>query len=109
MPPVRGAVLLLEDVGERPYRLDRMWTHLAQAGAFEGVAGIALGDFTDCDEKDQSITAAEVLRTLAMETGLPCAAGFAIGHGAVNQPVVLGARVRLDATHRSLIALEGLT
>lgn len=109
MPPVRGAVLLLEDVGERPYRLDRLWTHLAQAGALEGVAGIALGDFTDCDEKDQSLTAAEVLRSLAQETGLPCAAGFAIGHGAVNQPVVLGARVRLDATHRSLTALEGLT
>ncbi len=108
MPSLRGAVLLLEDVGERPYRLDRMWTHLALAGALEGVAGVALGDFTDCDEKDQSVTAAEVLRTLAAERGVPCAAGFAIGHGAVNQPVVLGARVRLDASAKTLTPIEGL-
>src|SRR5262249_31545829 len=47
LPDLEGAVLLLEDVGERPYRLDRMWTHLALAGVFDRVRGIALGEFTD--------------------------------------------------------------
>lgn len=108
MPPTRGAVLLLEDVGERPYRLDRMWTHLRLAGALEGVVGIALGDFTGCDEKDADYQSADVLLSLAREAGVPCAAGFAIGHGALNLPVPLGARVRLDATAGRLTFLEGL-
>ncbi len=83
-------MLLLEDVGERPYRLDRMWTHLRLAGVFERVSGIVLGDFTDCEEKNAAYTSADVLRSLAEETGLPCAAGFPIGHGALNYPVPAG-------------------
>ncbi len=107
MPDLEGAVLLLEDVGERPYRLDRMWTHLTLAGAFERVRGIALGMFVNCEEKGADFSAAELLRELAVATGLPCAAGFPIGHGEVNEPVPLGARVRLDAAARTLTFLEG--
>jgi muramoyltetrapeptide carboxypeptidase len=106
LPPLAGAILLLEDVGERPYRLDRMWTHLELAGVLRQVRGIALGSFTHCEEKDAGYSAADVLRELAHATGLPCAAGFPIGHGAANEPVPLGARVRLDATARSLTFLE---
>ncbi len=108
MPSLKGAVLLLEDVGERPYRLDRMWTHLRQAGAFEQVAGIVLGEFTNCEEKDADYGSAEVLLSLAREQGLPCASGFAVGHGALNLPVALGARVRLEADAGRLVFLEGL-
>ena len=98
LPPLDGAVLLLEDVAERPYRLDRMWTHLALAGVFDRVRGIALGEFTGCEEPEADYGSAEVLAGLVAETGLPCVGGLAIGHGAVNQPVPLGVRVRLDAT-----------
>ncbi len=108
MPPLRGSVLLLEDVGERPYRLDRMWTHLTLAGAFDGVAGIVLGEFTRCDERDADYGSADILNSLAQQTGLPCAAGFSIGHGAINLSVPLGARVRLDATAGRLDFLEAL-
>lgn len=108
LPSLEGAVLLLEDVGERPYRLDRMWTHLALAGVFKQVKGIALGEFTGCEEKDAPYGSAEVLRSLAEETGLPCAAGLPIGHGQVNVAVPLGARVRLDAGAGTLTFLEGL-
>ena len=107
LPPLEGAVLLLEDVGERPYRLDRMWTHLALAGVFRQVRGIALGDFTGCEEKDAEYSSAEVLRELAVEIGLPCAAGFPVGHGASNQAVPLGVQVRLDAGSRRLSFLDG--
>ena len=106
MPPLEGAILLLEDQGERPYRLDRMWTHLALAGVFARVRGIALGTFTACEEPGAGYTSAEVLRELVASTGLPCAAGFPIGHGDANEPVPLGTRVRLDATARSLTFLE---
>jgi len=106
MPSLDGAILLLEDQGERPYRLDRMWMHLQLAGVFERVRGIVLGSFTACEEKDAPYSSAEVLRGLALATGLPCAAGFPIGHGEVNEPVPLGARVRLDADACSLGFLE---
>jgi len=107
MPPLRGAILLLEDTGERPYRLDRMWTHLALAGVFRHIRGIALGEFFKCEEPQASYTSADVLASLAAETGLPCAAGFPIGHGALNEAVPLGVRVRLDADARTLSFLEG--
>ena len=106
LPPLEGAVLLLEDVGERPYRLDRMWTHLALAGVFRKVRGIVLGSFFGCEERDADYTSADVLRALAEETGLPCAAGFPIGHGDINEAVPLGVRVRLDANARRLSFLE---
>jgi muramoyltetrapeptide carboxypeptidase len=106
LPPLEGAVLLLEDVGERPYRLDRMWTHLALAGVFRKVRGIALGSFTRCEEKDADYSGEEVLRELAASAGLPCAAGFPVGHGERNEPVPLGVRVRMDADSRTLTFLE---
>lgn len=106
LPSLSGAVLLLEDVGERPYRLDRMWTHLRLAGAFRELAGICLGDFTECEETEAEFRSEDVLRDCAGETGLPCAAGFPIGHGAVNRAVPLGCRVRLDADAKTLTFLE---
>ena len=106
LAPLEGAILLLEDVGERPYRLDRMWTHLALAGVFRQVRGIVLGEFTGCEEQEADFSSADVLRELAAATGLPCAAGFPIGHGARNQPLPLGVRVRLEAGSRRLTFLE---
>lgn len=106
MPVLEDAVLLLEDQGERPYRLDRIWTHLTLAGVFTRVKGIVLGSFTECEEQHAPYASAEVLRELALATGLPCAAGFPIGHGAQNEPVPLGTRVRLDAQRRTLTFLE---
>ncbi|HZC86255.1 MAG TPA: LD-carboxypeptidase [Steroidobacteraceae bacterium] len=106
MPPLDGAILLLEDQGERPYRLDRMWTHLQLAGVFERVRGIVLGSFSACEERGADYTSDEVLRELAASTALPCAAGLPIGHGDVNEPVPLGVRVRLDADAARLTFLE---
>lgn len=106
LPDLTGAILLLEDVTERPYRLDRMWTHLRLAGVFEKVRGIALGEFTHCEEKGEAWGPLDVLRDLAREVNLPCASGFPIGHGEVNCAVPLGVRVRLDADARTLEFLE---
>ncbi len=106
MPDLTGAVLLLEDVGERPYRVDRMWTHLRLAGAFERIAGLALGDFTDCEDPDGGYTLRDVLHDLVRETQLPCVGGLPIGHDAVNVPVALGTRVRLDGGAGTLAFLE---
>jgi muramoyltetrapeptide carboxypeptidase len=106
LPDLAGAVLLLEDIGERPYRIDRMWTHLRLAGVFEQVVGLALGDFTDCEDPAGEFTLRDVLEGLVSEAGLPCVGGLPIGHGAVNVPVALGTRARLDGGTGTLSFLE---
>ncbi len=107
-PDYNGCVLLLEDIGERPYRLDRLLTQLKYAGILDAVAGVVLGEFTHCEEKDASYSSNQVVSEILAATGKPCARGFAIGHGAVNHAAPLGARVRLDATTAELQWLEGL-
>ena len=106
LPDLTGAVLLIEDVGEQPYRIDRMWTHLRLAGVFDRLAGVALGDFTDCETPGAEFTLREVLESLTRETGLPCVGGLPVGHGPVNVPVALGTRVRIDGGAGNLTFLE---
>ncbi len=108
MPPLDGAVLLVEDVGERPYRLDRMFMHLKLSGAFDRIAGFALGDFTGCEEKGADYGPLDVLCELIEATRKPAVLGLPIGHGPVNMPVPLGARVRIEAASARLTFLEGL-
>ena len=68
-PRFAGAVLFLEDVGERPYRIDRMLTQLRLSGALDRVAGIAIGQFTQCD--DPELEGVEVVRRVAWDLGVP--------------------------------------
>ena len=107
MPSLDGAILCLEDIGERPYCLDRLWTHLRLAGVFDRVNGIALCKFTGCEEKGASYSSIDVLAELAREVDLPCAIGFPIGHDNENVAVPFGIRVRLDAEEGRLEFLEG--
>jgi len=96
LPSLDGCVLLLEDVGERPYRLDRMWTHLQLAGLLDGVAGVVLGDFTGCDDPQSGLGAQELMAEFVRALGKPAIGGFPIGHGDVHLAVPLGTRVRID-------------
>jgi muramoyltetrapeptide carboxypeptidase len=97
MPDLGGAVLLLEDVGERPYRVDRMLTSLRQSGALARAAGILLGAFTNADPGSDGMTIEDVLQDRLGGLGIPVLAGAPIGHIDENQPVPLGAVVELDA------------
>lgn len=107
MPPVDGAILFFEDVGERPYKLDRMWTHLALAGVLDRIAGIAMGTFTACEEKGADYGYAEVLKELACERNLPSVIELPVGHSLDNRPIPLGARAVLDGEAGTLTFLEG--
>jgi muramoyltetrapeptide carboxypeptidase len=106
-PSMEGAILLIEETGERPYRIDRAWTHLKMSGAFRGIKGVAVGDLTGCEEKDADYTALDVVRDLVAELGVPAAAGFPVGHGAVHQAIPLGVNVRLDANAARLTFSTG--
>ena len=93
----RGKVLLLEEIGERPYQVDRLVTQLRLGGVLDGVLGIALGEFiAPRHPADADIDMNAVLRDLLAPLGVPVIAGLPIGHGAANSTVRLGAPVRLD-------------
>jgi muramoyltetrapeptide carboxypeptidase len=111
LPDLNNAILFFEDVGERPYRIDRLLTHLELAGIFHQVAGVIAGDFVSCDEpptsKVASPSAFEVVAERLGRLQMPVVLGAPIGHGARNQAVPYGTRVELDAATGTLTALEG--
>lgn len=101
-----GAILVLEDVTETSYRIDRMLTALIAGGHLENVSGVLLGDFVDCSAGRFDVPVAEVLLGRLSELGVPVFAGFPAGHGARNRPLLLGAHARLsDAPCRVQVVL----
>ncbi len=101
-----GKILFLEDLGEEPYRLDRMLTQLKLAGKFEGVSGILLGSFQNCDAEKDNFTAEETLRDILVPLQVPVLAGFPSGHGPVNWAFPLGVKARLNADAQKLEFLQ---
>jgi muramoyltetrapeptide carboxypeptidase len=90
-PRAEGHLLLLEDVGEAPYRVDRMLQQLLDAGVFRGVAGILLGTWEGCRAPEgASWSLDDVLRDLLVPLGVPLLADLPIGHGVRNHPVPFG-------------------
>lgn len=87
-PNLDGSVLLLEDRGEALYRLDRMLTHLKQSGAIDRLAGVVLGDFTDCDATERVF---ELVLDVLRPFPYPVVAGLPFGHTTRNEIVPLGA------------------
>ncbi|GAB3985215.1 hypothetical protein GCM10027615_74790 [Plantactinospora veratri] len=96
MPDLTGAILLVEDVGEPPYKVDRMLTHLRRSGALAGVAGVAVGQFTDCAD-GWAVGVAEVLAERLGDLGVPVLGGLPIGHGVGQLTVPVGVPATMDA------------
>jgi muramoyltetrapeptide carboxypeptidase len=97
----QGAVMVIEDVTEQAYRVDRMLTAFLVSGALDRVAGVVVGDFTDCPPS-RGISVREVLDERLRVLGVPVAARLPFGHDLDNEPLVLGVRARLDATTGTL-------
>jgi muramoyltetrapeptide carboxypeptidase len=104
-----GKVLFLEDLGEPPYRLDRMLTQLRLAGKLERIAGVLLGEFKDCDSEGKPPSAEDTLRDFMTSLEVPVLAHFPSGHGSENWVLPLGSRIRLDATARTVNFLDSFT
>jgi muramoyltetrapeptide carboxypeptidase len=103
LPDLRGAILVLEDVAEAPYRLERMLTHWRLCGALQQLAGIGFGNFRDCVDHDRSdqpshhyFTAEQVLRERTADLGIPVVAQLPVGHWPGNGALPLGRAARLD-------------
>ncbi|HSK27288.1 MAG TPA: LD-carboxypeptidase [Jiangellales bacterium] len=91
--PAAGAVAVLEDLGEAPYRVERMLTHLRRSGWFDGVRGVAAGDWTACGDPGELLA---VLRDRLADLGVPVVLGLPFGHGRVQSSLWLGRPARLD-------------
>jgi muramoyltetrapeptide carboxypeptidase len=96
----RGSILLLEDRGVKPYQLDRMLLHLQQAGKFDGVRGIVLGDFPESEPPEGSaMTVEDVCKRILGPLRIPVVYGAPVGH--TTRPMLtmpLGVRARLHAS-----------
>lgn len=98
-PDTRGRLLVLEDIGCRPYQIDRMLTQLRQAGKLDEVAGFIFGEMQDCYQSEaQGYTIQDVVVELLGDLGVPIIYGFPTGHSSrPNVVVPFGVAARLDA------------
>jgi muramoyltetrapeptide carboxypeptidase len=96
----QNAILFLEDADTKPYQIDRMITHLKQAGKFETVRGVVFGEMLNCAQHaNQGYTLQEVLLDLLDQFTFPILFGFPTGHTSrPNVIVPVGVRARLDLT-----------
>lgn len=89
------AIVVLEDITERPYRIDRMLASLHLGGVFDRASAVVFGDFAQCDPGPDGVTVEEVIRDLAEKLAIPVYAGAPFGHGAPNFAFPLGAIAEL--------------
>ena len=111
-PQFKNRILFFEDVGEKPYRLDRLLTHLLNAGLLQQVAGVAVGVNQDCEDpgavktKEYRQSSADVMKERLKPLGVPVVTGLPFGHQPLNATIPIGVRARLDANRGDLIITE---
>ena len=106
-PDLRGAVLCVEDVNKKAYRLDRLFWQIVSAGMLKRSRGIVVGELAGCKpEGAGSHSARRVLERAVAALGLPALSGAAFGHGRRNLALPVGVRARLDAGSRTVTLLE---
>jgi muramoyltetrapeptide carboxypeptidase len=109
LPSMRGAILVLEEVDEAPYRVDRMLTQLMNSGIASRLAGLVFGQFTRCEQKDPakpSLTCAEVLRDFASRLKCPVLTNLQYGHVPRKLTIPFGLSAQIDAARKRISVLE---
>jgi muramoyltetrapeptide carboxypeptidase len=105
--PPAGYVLFLDEVGERPYRLDRMVTQLRQAGLLARASAVVIGELPRCDEPAGDVTAREVVADLFQDFTGPVLLGFPSGHTAgPAMTLPFGVTCRVIAGERPRLVIE---
>ncbi len=106
-PSFEGRILLLEDIGEKPYRVDRMLTQLAQSGALSKVAAVVFGGMRGCDDtEDERRLIRRFVREQTCALGVPVLAGLNVGHSTENLTIPLGVQVTVDGQNGRLCFTE---
>ncbi|HSH35961.1 LD-carboxypeptidase [Schnuerera sp.] len=106
----KGKILLIEEVGEEPYKIDRMLTQLRLSNKLEDAEGIVLGDFNNCvpesSEYDDSLTLEEVIDNIIKPLGKPTIFNLQSGHCEPVITIPFGVKARLNADNKELTILE---
>ena len=111
-PDFRDAILFFEEIGEAPYRVDRMLTHLLNAGLLQRVVGIASGIHVNCQEdktrrrREYRQTLEDVLEERLGRLKVPVITGLPFGHTVFNATLPIGVKATLDAEAGDLIVTE---
>lgn len=101
----KDCILFLEEIGEQPYRIDRMLTQMRLSGCFENIKGLILGDFSFLSKKSgkkANVYSSLITNSLKLSHKIPVIKGFPAGHGKNNFAFFLGAEAVLDADKTSL-------
>jgi muramoyltetrapeptide carboxypeptidase len=103
-----GSILFLEEIAEEPYKVDRFLSQLRLAGKLDVLAGIVLGQFTDCgvSADKPSLTLPEIFEGYFSHLGIPVLKNFPTGHTPDNATLPLGIEVELDADEKKITVLE---
>jgi muramoyltetrapeptide carboxypeptidase len=104
---LRGKILFIEDVGEQPYRIDRMLTQLRQSANLTSLAGIALGIFEDCNPRTKDTQSLlDVLKDRLGDLKIPVVYGLSFGHIRDQFTLPVGIEAELDADNATMTLLE---
>jgi muramoyltetrapeptide carboxypeptidase len=109
LPDLQGAIVLVEEVREAPYRIDRMLTQLELAGVLAGAAGFAIGQLSDCDPprgEPEAPGALEVVTERLARLGVPVLAELPLGHHRTSMAVPLGVEATLDCAAGTLLTRD---
>jgi len=105
-------IIFLEDIGEEPYRIDRMLTQMRQSGKFNKCSGVVLGIFRRCEidqndpEFENSLTLKQVLQDRLGDLGIPVIYGMSFGHITNKFTLPFGINAKIDTYNKSLTLLE---
>lgn len=92
-----GTVLFIEDIGERPYQIDRMLWNMKHGGIFDGISGLIVGHFTGYeDDMSMGKTTCDLIAEMVSDYDFPVCFGFPVGHTDDNEPLICGATVELS-------------
>lgn len=107
-PNYSGKIVCIEDIGEKPYRIDRMLVQLFQATDLAKAAGVILGQFKDCEAKpgEKSLTLEQTLRNQFAEFAGPVIYGFSFGHIDDQCTLPFGINARFETTDQKIHLLE---
>ena len=105
---LNNKILFIEEVGEKPYAIDRMLTALLLSGKLRSCRGVILGHFTDCDSslEDGSLTLKEVLEDRIINFDLPVITDLCCGHSYPNLTLPMGAKIKMDCKNKKIEVLE---
>lgn len=104
-PDFKDSILFIEDVGEVPYRVDRLVTQMRLAGKFNGIKGLVLGEFSYREFRppaEKYVNANAIVESMKLDKSVPVISCFPAGHGQQNMAFLLGAVAQLDTEAKSL-------